>query len=211
MLTGTWLHVLSISNLIFLGVYSVEAILKITAQRAAYFRDSWNVFDFVCVAPAWVVLALPPGFNFGTQVMRIFRVLRVARFARRSAGVRSLLRTMRISAPSLANLGFLLFLVMFVFAIVGQQVRAQPGGRGRRQQPNAPLRASDVWRGQVWQHAEPQCQLPEHRALPAQPVPDAGRRQLAHHHAQQPGERLPEPCVQRQRARATDCPPCDAS
>lgn len=113
---------LSASNLAFLVVYSVEAVLKVMAQRAADFRDSWNVFDFVCVAPAWAVLALPPGFSFGTQVMRIFRVLRVFRFARKSAGVRSLLRTMRISAPSLANLGFLLFLVLFVFAVVGQRV-----------------------------------------------------------------------------------------
>jgi voltage-gated sodium channel len=36
-------------NQTILGLFVIELILRITALRGRFFRDSWNVFDFVIV------------------------------------------------------------------------------------------------------------------------------------------------------------------
>jgi voltage-gated sodium channel len=43
---GEWMH---LGNQLVLGIFILEALLKMTAvapQVDRYFRDSWNVFDF---------------------------------------------------------------------------------------------------------------------------------------------------------------------
>jgi len=43
-------------NYVFMAIFTVEAILKIIAMKSAYFKDGWNVFDFVVVV--FTILAL---------------------------------------------------------------------------------------------------------------------------------------------------------
>lgn len=38
-----------ISNLVFTGIFTAEAMVKLIALRQHYFRKAWNVFDFVIV------------------------------------------------------------------------------------------------------------------------------------------------------------------
>lgn len=45
----TWTFVLENLNLFFIVVFSSEMLLKIFALRFYYFKDGWNVFDFVVV------------------------------------------------------------------------------------------------------------------------------------------------------------------
>ena len=58
---------------ICLGIFTVEIGLKLLAYRLNFFRNGWNVFDFVVVA-----IALVPG-NGALSVLRTLRVLRVLR------------------------------------------------------------------------------------------------------------------------------------
>jgi len=41
--------VLFIINQIFIAIFTLECVMKIIAVRQYYFREPWNVFDFVVV------------------------------------------------------------------------------------------------------------------------------------------------------------------
>ncbi len=47
-----------ILNYFFLGVFAVEAIIKLIAFGQTYFNESWNIFDFVVVLATFVGLIL---------------------------------------------------------------------------------------------------------------------------------------------------------
>lgn len=77
---------LEILNLIFTGIFLVEAILKIGAYGKAYFYDSWNVFDFLVVGASLIDIVLTftdsatlKFLRVGPQLVRVLRVLRVSR------------------------------------------------------------------------------------------------------------------------------------
>lgn len=53
------------------------------------------------------------------RVVRVFRVGRVLRLVKSAKGIRTLLFSLAVSLPALFNIGLLLFLVMFIFAIFG--------------------------------------------------------------------------------------------
>lgn len=53
------------------------------------------------------------------RVVRVFRVGRVLRLVKSAKGIRTLLFSLAVSMPALFNIGLLLFLIMFIYAIVG--------------------------------------------------------------------------------------------
>ena len=52
-------------------------------------------------------------------MLRLIRVVRILRVARVASGIRTLLFALMLSAPALLNVGSLLFLFMFIYAIFG--------------------------------------------------------------------------------------------
>nr|KAF6421154.1 sodium voltage-gated channel alpha subunit 11 [Molossus molossus] len=114
-------------NLGFVAIFTVECLIKIFALRQYYFTNGWNLFDCVIVVLSIVstmVSALeksdhipfPPTLFRIVRLARIGRILRLVRAAR---GIRTLLFALMMSLPSLFNIGLLLFLVMFIYAIFG--------------------------------------------------------------------------------------------
>ena len=53
------------------------------------------------------------------RVVRVFRVGRVLRLVKSAKGIRTLLFSLAVSMPALFNIGLLLFLIMFIYAIFG--------------------------------------------------------------------------------------------
>jgi len=53
------------------------------------------------------------------RVVRVFRVGRVLRLVKSAKGIRTLLFSLAVSLPALFNIGLLLVLVMFIYAIFG--------------------------------------------------------------------------------------------
>ena len=47
-----------IINYIFMAIFTLEAILKIIAMKLAYFKDSWNLFDFTIVVLTLSIMIL---------------------------------------------------------------------------------------------------------------------------------------------------------
>lgn len=48
-MSETWSTTLRYIDILFMAVFIMEAILKIVGLRSHYFRDAFNVFDFVVV------------------------------------------------------------------------------------------------------------------------------------------------------------------
>ena len=42
-------EIFEITNMVFMVVFALEAVMKIIAMKKQYFKDNWNVFDFVVV------------------------------------------------------------------------------------------------------------------------------------------------------------------
>jgi len=48
-MTDTWRSILDNLNLIFICIFASECFLKVFALRWYYFKEPWNLFDFVVV------------------------------------------------------------------------------------------------------------------------------------------------------------------
>ncbi|XP_072297150.1 sodium channel protein type 2 subunit alpha-like isoform X1 [Eucyclogobius newberryi] len=112
-------------NLVFIVIFTSECLLKILALRCYFFTVAWNIFDFVVIilSIVGIVLAdiIEKYFVSPTlfRVIRLARIGRVLRLIRAAKGIRTLLFALMMSMPALFNIGLLLFLVMFIYAIFG--------------------------------------------------------------------------------------------
>ncbi|XP_019910383.3 sodium channel, voltage-gated, type I-like, alpha isoform X3 [Esox lucius] len=110
-------------NLVFVILFTGECILKMVSLRQYYFTIGWNVFDFIVVILSIIGMFLSEIIEKYFVSPTLFRVIRLARIGRilrliKSAkGIRTLLFALMMSLPALFNIGLLLFLVMFIFAI----------------------------------------------------------------------------------------------
>ncbi|NXK18463.1 SCN5A protein, partial [Arenaria interpres] len=120
-------EVLNKINILFVAIFTAECVLKLVALRQYYFSNAWNIFDLVVVIMSLVALLLsgigkafehflPPTLF---RVIRLARVGRILRLIRAAKGIRTLLFALMMSLPALFNIGLLLFLVMFIYAIFG--------------------------------------------------------------------------------------------
>ncbi|XP_053122282.1 sodium channel protein type 5 subunit alpha-like isoform X3 [Hemicordylus capensis] len=116
---------LEIINAVFVAIFTGECLMKILALRLYFFKDNWNIFDFVVVILSILSAAIKNlPINFPPTILRIIRVVRISRILRliRAArGIRTLLFALLMSLPALANIGLLLFLIMFIYAIFGMK------------------------------------------------------------------------------------------
>nr|XP_042894950.1 sodium channel protein para isoform X2 [Parasteatoda tepidariorum] len=112
-------------NVFFIAVFTTECVLKIFAFRWHYFKEPWNVFDFVVVSLSILGVVLKDliekYFVSPTllRVVRVVKVGRVLRLVKGARGIRTLLFALAMSLPALFNICLLLFLVMFIYAIFG--------------------------------------------------------------------------------------------
>ncbi|XP_061204528.1 sodium channel protein type 5 subunit alpha-like isoform X1 [Neopsephotus bourkii] len=127
--------VLNKINLFFVAVFTGECVIKILALRHYFFTCGWNIFDLAVVILSLVSTGLAEGFNnfFSPTLLRIFRLARIGRILRlirQARGIRALLFALLMSLPALFNIGLLLFLVMFIYAVVGMTNFACIGWEG---------------------------------------------------------------------------------
>jgi hypothetical protein len=117
-------------NYAFTAVFILESLLKFIALGVKGFCVSgWNRFDlFVVLSSIVDILMNVIGsstisfLRVGPQLARIVRVLRVTRLlklVKSMRGLQKLIETLIFSLPSLVNVGALLFLVFFIFSILG--------------------------------------------------------------------------------------------
>jgi voltage-gated sodium channel len=111
---GTRLDVLSG---VCLAVFVVELLIRIASywpRPWRFFRNGWNIFDFVVVAAAFV-----PGIRQNSTLLRLARLLRVIRIVRVLPDLRVLLLGVWRSIPPLASIGAVTAMILFVYGMVG--------------------------------------------------------------------------------------------
>ena len=82
------IDIIEVVNYVFMIIFTLEAVLKITAMGCNYFKDSWNRFDFTVVVLTAVILAITwmgVGGNLGvtSTILRSLRIGRIFRLVKR--------------------------------------------------------------------------------------------------------------------------------
>ncbi|HEY8581972.1 MAG TPA: ion transporter [Capillimicrobium sp.] len=108
---------LSLANDVFLGIFVVELLLRIGAHGRRpqdFFRDGWNVFDFVVITASFV-----PGVRENATLLRLVRLLRVVRAVRLLPDLRVLTVAVGRSIPGVASLAVITLLLVYVYGMLG--------------------------------------------------------------------------------------------
>ncbi|HMY10546.1 MAG TPA: ion transporter [Turneriella sp.] len=104
-------------DLLIIGIFTLEVVIKIGAEGRhplRYFRDPWNVFDFVIVTACYL-----PFENQYITVLRLIRLLRVLRLLRAFPKLQILVGAIFKSIPSMGYVSLLMGLLFYVYAIAG--------------------------------------------------------------------------------------------
>ncbi|XP_046515757.1 sodium channel protein type 7 subunit alpha [Equus quagga] len=115
------ISVLSIGNLVFLGIFTAEMIFKIIAMHPyGYFQVGWNIYDCLIVFHGLAELYLTN--IHGMALLRSFRVLRIFKLGKYWTTFNILVLTLSNSLEALKDLVLLLFTFMFFSAVVGLEL-----------------------------------------------------------------------------------------
>lgn len=107
--------ILDILNKVVLGIFIIEIVVKMGAEGKKpwnYFKDSWNVFDFIIVAAAF----LPFGGS-SVAVLRLLRLLRVLKLVKALPKLQMLVGALLKSIPSMGYVSILLLLLFYIYAV----------------------------------------------------------------------------------------------
>jgi voltage-gated sodium channel len=116
-LTARFGGVIAVLETLIQAVFVTEIAIRVFAhwpRPLAFFRDGWNIFDFVVVTAS----LLPQAGPFA-MVARLARLLRVTRLVSVFPELRLIIGTMVRSIPSMGHVIVLLTLLLYVYAVVG--------------------------------------------------------------------------------------------
>ncbi|XP_039311400.1 voltage-dependent calcium channel type A subunit alpha-1 isoform X25 [Solenopsis invicta] len=116
---------LEATEIYFLGIFCVEASLKILAlgfvlHRGSYLRNIWNIMDFFVVVTG-IVTAFSQGIHLDMD-LRTLRAIRVLRPLKLVSGIPSLqvvLKSIIKAMAPLLQIGLLVLFAIVIFAIIG--------------------------------------------------------------------------------------------
>ena len=110
-------EILEFMDGMILVVFSLEVIIKVAAEGKKplrYFRNPWNVFDFIIVAACLLEPVLPIDGAF-LPVLRLARILRVLRLVTTIPKLQVLVTCLLKSLPSMFYVSVLLGLLFYVY------------------------------------------------------------------------------------------------
>ncbi|XP_076228269.1 calcium voltage-gated channel subunit cacophony isoform X4 [Nomia melanderi] len=116
---------LEATEIYFLGIFCVEASLKILAlgfvlHRGSYLRNIWNIMDFFVVVTGFIT-AFSQGIDLDMD-LRTLRAIRVLRPLKLVSGIPSLqvvLKSIIKAMAPLLQIGLLVLFAIVIFAIIG--------------------------------------------------------------------------------------------
>ncbi|XP_062855667.1 voltage-dependent R-type calcium channel subunit alpha-1E [Trichomycterus rosablanca] len=131
---SNWNKVLRYFDYVFTGVFTFEMIIKMIEQGLilhddSYFRDLWNILDFIVVVGALVAFALTNvlGNNKGRDIktiksLRVLRVLRPLKTIKRLPKLKAVFDCVVTSLKNVFNILIVYKLFMFIFAVIAVQL-----------------------------------------------------------------------------------------
>ncbi len=106
-------------NQLAVAIFVVEALVKIVAHHPRmheYFKDGWNVFDFIVV-----ILCLIPGSGYVPMLARVLRLLRVLSVI---PSLKVLVTVLVRSLPGMLNIVALTIVIFYVYGVAGHYLFA---------------------------------------------------------------------------------------
>lgn len=112
----------AVIEIIFLTIFTLEATIKCLALRHYYFLSPVGAFELGILIASLVAYFSASGYHSLIQAGRISRVMRVLRFVKLNRGVYTIFQTFRASLRPIGHIFFLLFLIIFIFAVIARQL-----------------------------------------------------------------------------------------
>ncbi|XP_052128205.1 voltage-dependent calcium channel type A subunit alpha-1 isoform X5 [Frankliniella occidentalis] len=108
----------------FLGIFCVEASLKILAlgfalHRGSYLRNVWNIMDFFVVVTGSMTIFAESNVDVDLRMLRSFRVLRPLKLVSRIPSLQVVLKSIIKAMAPLLQIGLLVLFAIVIFAIIG--------------------------------------------------------------------------------------------
>ena len=108
-------------------VFLLEMLLKLIGIGwKSYSSDNFNLFDMAIVFFSifeWILLLTGGGVAVsGLSVFRLFRVMRILKLAKSWPELNNLIRLIALSVGDVTSAALLLFVIMFIFSIIGIQL-----------------------------------------------------------------------------------------
>lgn len=99
-----------------LAIFTVEIAAKLFAQGPRFFRNGWNIFDFIIVG-----LALVPSAH-GFSVLRALRILRVLRVISVAPSLRRVVEGFITALPGMGSVFLLMGIIFYIGAVMTTQL-----------------------------------------------------------------------------------------
>ncbi|XP_061567352.1 voltage-dependent P/Q-type calcium channel subunit alpha-1A isoform X9 [Cololabis saira] len=129
-------NVLRYFDYVFTGVFTFEMLIKmvdlgLVLHQGSYFRDLWNILDFIVVSGALVAFAFTSGAGGGSSTskdlstiksLRVLRVLRPLKTIKRLPKLKAVFDCVVNSLKNVLNILIVYLLFMFIFAVVAVQL-----------------------------------------------------------------------------------------
>ena len=109
--------ILEVLNDIVLVIFIIEVLVKMIAEAPKpwnYFKDGWNVFDFIIVGAAFM-----PFGGSSIAILRLLRLLRVLKLIKALPKLQMLVGALMKSIPSMGYVSILLLLLFYIYAVAG--------------------------------------------------------------------------------------------
>jgi len=103
-------------DMLCLIIFIVEIAAKLFAHRLQFFRNGWNVFDFLVVG-----IALIPGAQ-GLSVLRALRILRVLRVISAAPSLRRVVEGFITALPGMGSVFLLMGMMFYIGAVMATQL-----------------------------------------------------------------------------------------
>ncbi|NNE53473.1 MAG: ion transporter [Sulfitobacter sp.] len=102
-----------------LSIFVIELLTKLVVYRLRFFRDGWNLFDFVIVG-----ISLVPATQ-GFSALRALRILRVLRLISATPRLRRVVEGFITALPGMASVFVLMALIFYIGAVISTKLFAE--------------------------------------------------------------------------------------
>ena len=99
-----------------LAIFVIELVAKLIAYGPRFFRDGWNIFDFVLVG-----ISLVPATQ-GFTVLRALRILRVFRVISTVPSLRRVVEGLVTALPGMGSVFVLMAIIFYIGAVVSTKL-----------------------------------------------------------------------------------------
>ena len=110
---------LSLLDTVILAVFIIEIAIKMAYRGLRFFKNGWNVFDFLVVSIALIPASGP------FAVVRALRILRVLRLLSMVPQMRTVVQAFIMAIPGMLSIVALILLIFYVSAVLATNLFGQ--------------------------------------------------------------------------------------